>query len=90
MDSQSVTSFINQLSNRDPYAAEEMWRHMTTPLREFALQKLDPQSRRRGSPMELHCANDRTNESSNESSSEAAVSGLKQGYMTGRSDSDMK
>jgi hypothetical protein len=58
MDSQSVTSFINQLSNGDPYAAEEMWRHMTMRLREFALQKLDPQSRRRGSRMELHCAID--------------------------------
>lgn len=47
MDSQSITSFINQLANGDQHAAEELWRHLATRLHEFAFQKLDPQIRRR-------------------------------------------
>ncbi len=42
----SVTGWINELADRDQQAAEQLWQHISTPLREFARQKLDVQIRR--------------------------------------------
>ncbi|MCA9146711.1 MAG: hypothetical protein KDB05_28230, partial [Planctomycetales bacterium] len=47
MDNQSVTGWIDQLSNGNSQAAEQLWRHISVRLQEFARQKLDPQIRRR-------------------------------------------
>ena len=47
MENQSVTGWIDQLANGNEQAAEELWRHISTRLHEFALQKLDLQTRRR-------------------------------------------
>ena len=47
MDSQSVTCWIDQLSAGNGPATEQLWRHISTRLQEFALQRLDPQTRRR-------------------------------------------
>lgn len=47
MDSQSVTGWIDQLSAGDGQAAEQLWRHISVRLEEFARQKLDVQTRRR-------------------------------------------
>ena len=47
MDSQSVTGWIDQLSAGDGPAAEQLWRHISARLEEFARQRLDVQTRRR-------------------------------------------
>ena len=47
MDSQSVTGWIDQLSAGDGQAAEQLWRHISARLEEFARQRLDVQTRRR-------------------------------------------
>jgi DNA-directed RNA polymerase specialized sigma24 family protein len=47
MENQSVTGWIDQLSDGDPNAAAHLWRHISDRLWEFARQKLDPQTRRR-------------------------------------------
>lgn len=47
MDSQSVTAWIDQLSAGDGQAAEQLWRHISARLEEFARQGLDVQTRRR-------------------------------------------
>ena len=46
MDSQSVTAWIDQLSDGNHQAAEHLWRHISQRLHEFAQQKLDRQIRR--------------------------------------------
>jgi RNA polymerase sigma factor (sigma-70 family) len=46
MDSQSVTAWIDQLSDGNHQAAEQLWRHIYQQLHEFAQQKLDRQCRR--------------------------------------------
>ena len=47
MDSLAVTGWIDQLSAGNGPAAEQLWRHISVRLHEFALQRLDPQTRRR-------------------------------------------
>lgn len=47
MDSQSVTRWIDQLSDGNAQAAEQLWQHISARVREFARQKLDPYTRRR-------------------------------------------
>lgn len=47
MDSQSVTGWIDQLSAGDGQAAEQLWRHISARLEEFARQRLNAQTRRR-------------------------------------------
>lgn len=47
MDSESVTGWIDQLSDGNQQAAEQLWRHISQRLHEFAQQKLDRQIRRR-------------------------------------------
>lgn len=47
MENASVTSWIDQLSDGNEKAAEELWQHISTRLHKFALQKLDSQTRRR-------------------------------------------
>ncbi|MCA9047953.1 MAG: hypothetical protein KDA89_04455 [Planctomycetaceae bacterium] len=47
MEDQSVTGWIDQLSDGSQQAAEELWRHISVRLQEFARQKLDVQTRRR-------------------------------------------
>ena len=47
MDSQSVTGWIELLSAGNTQAAEELWRHISLRLQEFARRKLDVQTRRR-------------------------------------------
>lgn len=44
--SQAVTSWINQLPEGDSEAAEQLWRHVSLRLEEFARAKLDVQTRR--------------------------------------------
>ncbi len=46
MDSESVTGWIDQLSDGNQQAAEQLWRHISQRLQEFAQQKLDRQIRR--------------------------------------------
>ena len=46
MDSQSVTAWIDQLSDGNHQAAEQLWRHISQRLHDFAQQKLDRQVRR--------------------------------------------
>jgi len=46
MDSQSVTGWIDQISDGDEQAAEQLWQHISVRLHEFAQQKLDVQTRR--------------------------------------------
>jgi DNA-directed RNA polymerase specialized sigma24 family protein len=46
MDDQSVTGWIDQLANGHNQAADELWQHISARLHEFALQKLDPKTRR--------------------------------------------
>lgn len=47
MESQSVTGWIDQLSEGDEQAAEQLWQHISGRLQEFASQKLDVHTRRR-------------------------------------------
>ena len=47
MDSESVTGWIDQLSDGNQQAVEQLWRHISQRLHEFAQQKLDRQIRRR-------------------------------------------
>ena len=47
MDSQSITTWIDQLADGNQQAAEEVWKHISERLQEFARQRLDPQTRRR-------------------------------------------
>jgi DNA-directed RNA polymerase specialized sigma24 family protein len=46
MSSDSVTGWINQLADGNQQAAEQLWQHISSRLREFARQKLDSQIRR--------------------------------------------
>ena len=47
MENQSITGWIDQLSDGNEQAAEQLWQHISTRVQEFARQKLDPQTRRR-------------------------------------------
>ena len=47
MDSPSVTGWIDLLAAGNAQAAEQLWRHISVRLEEFARQKLDVQTRRR-------------------------------------------
>ncbi len=47
MNSQSVTAWIDQLAEGNQQAAEQLWRHISTRVREFARRKLDGDMRRR-------------------------------------------
>ncbi len=47
MDNQSVTGWINQLAAGNGQAAEQLWRHISLRLEEFARHKLNAQTRRR-------------------------------------------
>ncbi len=47
MDSPSVTGWIDLLAAGNAQAAEQLWRHFSVRLEEFARQKLDVQTRRR-------------------------------------------
>lgn len=47
MDSPSVTGWIDLLAAGQTQAAEQLWRHVSVRLEEFARQKLDVQTRRR-------------------------------------------
>lgn len=46
MECKTVTGWIDQLSDGNQQAAQELWQHISTRLQEFALQKLDGQTRR--------------------------------------------
>ena len=46
MENQSVTTWIDQLSDGNEQAAEQLWQHISVRVQEFASQKLDPQTRR--------------------------------------------
>ena len=46
MDSLAVTGWIDQLSAGNGPAAEQLWRHISARLLEYARQELDPQTRR--------------------------------------------
>ena len=46
MENESVTGWIDQLSNGNRQAAEQLWQHISMRLQEFACQKLDVQTRR--------------------------------------------
>ncbi|MCA9065740.1 MAG: hypothetical protein KDA96_21875, partial [Planctomycetaceae bacterium] len=41
VDSQSVTGWIDQLAEGNKAAAEQLWRHVSLRLEEFARTKLD-------------------------------------------------
>lgn len=47
MDSQSVTGWIDQLSDGNEQAAEQLWQHISARVRDFARHKLDAETRRR-------------------------------------------
>lgn len=47
MTTQSVTGWIDQLSDGNGEAAELLWQHLSARLQEYARQKLDVQTRRR-------------------------------------------
>lgn len=47
MESESVTAWIDQLSDGNEQAVEQLWQPISTRLLEFARHKLDPQTRRR-------------------------------------------
>ncbi|MEZ6121782.1 MAG: ECF-type sigma factor [Planctomycetaceae bacterium] len=47
MNRKSVTGWIDQLSDGNQQAAEELWQHVCLRLQEFARQKLDAKTRRR-------------------------------------------
>ncbi len=46
MDNESVTGWIDQLSDGNQQAAEQLWQHISQRLHDFAQQKLDRQIRR--------------------------------------------
>ena len=46
MENESVTGWIDQLSQGNEQAAGELWQHISARLREFANRKLDPHTRR--------------------------------------------
>ena len=46
MESQTVTGWIDQLSDGNDQAAEQLWQHISTRLQEFARHKLDVKTRR--------------------------------------------
>ncbi len=46
MDCPSVTEWINQLADGNEQAAEQLWQHISSRVREFARQKLDGTTRR--------------------------------------------
>ena len=46
MASEAITGWINQLTDRNQQAAEQLWQHVAVRLQEFAAQKLDVQTRR--------------------------------------------
>ena len=46
MESQSVTGWIELLADGDEQAAEELWKHISVRLNDFAERKLDVQIRR--------------------------------------------
>lgn len=47
METQAVTAWIDQLSEGNEQAAEQLWQHISTRVRDFARQKLDTETRRR-------------------------------------------
>lgn len=47
MENQSVTAWIDQLSDGNEQAAEDLWQHISLRLQEFARHKLDVQTQRR-------------------------------------------
>ncbi len=47
MEGESVTRWIDLLSDGNKQAAEQLWEHISSRLHEFARQKLDPRTRRR-------------------------------------------
>jgi DNA-directed RNA polymerase specialized sigma24 family protein len=47
MESQTVTSWIDQLADGNQPAAEQLWLYISERLQEFASQKLDSRTRRR-------------------------------------------
>ena len=47
MEDQSVTGWIDQLSEGNEQAAEQLWQHVSERLNRFAFEKLDPKTRRR-------------------------------------------
>ena len=47
MEDQSVTGWIDQLSDGNDQAAEQLWQHISARLREFARQRLDAATLRR-------------------------------------------
>jgi DNA-directed RNA polymerase specialized sigma24 family protein len=47
MDNQSVTGWIDQLSDGNDQAAEQLWKHISARLRDFARQRLDTETLRR-------------------------------------------
>ncbi|MCA9194347.1 MAG: hypothetical protein KDB03_21405 [Planctomycetales bacterium] len=47
MEDKSVTGWIDQLAEGDERAAEQLWKHISGRLQEFAIKKLDTQTRRR-------------------------------------------
>lgn len=47
MGKESVTGWIDQLSDGNDLAAEQLWHHLSLRLQEFASQKLDVQTKRR-------------------------------------------
>lgn len=47
MDSEAISGWINQLANGDEHAAEQLWRHISERLEEFARRHLDAKTRRR-------------------------------------------
>lgn len=46
MDSPSVSGWIDQLTQGNPQAAEQLWQHIAVRLQEFAAQRLDVRTRR--------------------------------------------
>jgi DNA-directed RNA polymerase specialized sigma24 family protein len=46
MENESITNWIEQLTEGDEQAAIELWRFVSTRVQQFARQKLDPHTRR--------------------------------------------
>ncbi len=46
MESESVTRWIDQLSDGDKQTAEQLWQHISVRLQDFARRKLDSQTQR--------------------------------------------
>ncbi|MFO0811141.1 MAG: ECF-type sigma factor [Gemmataceae bacterium] len=47
MDSQAITGWIDQLADGNEQAADQLWQHISSRVREFARQRLDQNTRRR-------------------------------------------